>query len=109
MVELADFASALDAGSVARTAYDRVSNSRKREHMLAIQSAKAETRARRIEKAAAMLWDQEPGRGREQRRGGPMNGVTRDSGTQYGDRTAGSGNYLEGRLATGAARCGNGP
>jgi Bacteriocin-protection, YdeI or OmpD-Associated/Domain of unknown function (DUF1905) len=60
VVEPADFARALDADPVARTAYDRLSYSRKREHVLAIESAKkAETRRRLIEKALAMLRDQE--------------------------------------------------
>ena len=44
VVEPADFARALDADPVARTAYDRLSYGRKREHVLAIESAKtAET------------------------------------------------------------------
>ncbi len=67
MVEPADFARALDADSVTRTAYDRLSYSRKREHVLAIESAKAETRVRRIEKALAMLRDQESAGGRAAR------------------------------------------
>ena len=65
MAEPADFARALDADPVARTAYDRLSYSRKREHVLAIESAKkAETRQRLIEKALATLRDQEPAGGR---------------------------------------------
>jgi hypothetical protein len=40
VVEPADFAEALDADPVARTAYDRLSYGRKREHVLAIESAK---------------------------------------------------------------------
>jgi uncharacterized protein YdeI (YjbR/CyaY-like superfamily) len=60
VVEPADFARALDADPVARTAYDRLSYSHRREHVLAIESAKkAETRARLIEKALAMLRDKE--------------------------------------------------
>jgi uncharacterized protein YdeI (YjbR/CyaY-like superfamily) len=52
---------ALDADPVARTAYDRLSYSRRREHVLAIEGAKkAETRIRLIERALAMLRDQEP-------------------------------------------------
>ena len=52
VAEPADFARALDADPVARAAYDRLSYSRKREHVLAIESAKKpETRARLIEKA----------------------------------------------------------
>ena len=57
VVEPADFACALDADSVARAAYDRLAYSHKREHVLAIESAKAETRVRRIEKAPAILRD----------------------------------------------------
>jgi len=57
VAEPAGFARALDAGPVARTAYGRLSCSRKREHVLAIESAKAETRVRRIEKAPAILRD----------------------------------------------------
>ncbi len=68
VVEPADFARALDADPVARTAYDRLSYSRKREHVLAIESAKkAETRIRRIEKAVATLRDQESAGGRAAR------------------------------------------
>ena len=61
VAEPADFARALDADPAARTAYDRLSDSHKREHVLAIESAKKpETRMRRIEKVLAMLRDQEP-------------------------------------------------
>jgi hypothetical protein len=61
VAEPADFARALDADPVARTAYDRLSYSRKREHVRAIESAKKpQTRIRRIEKALAGLRDQEP-------------------------------------------------
>ena len=61
VVEPADFASALDADPVARAAYDRLAYSHKREHVLAIEGAKKpETRARRIEKALAMLRDPAP-------------------------------------------------
>jgi hypothetical protein len=68
VAEPADFARALDADPAARTAYDRLSCSRKREHVLAIESAKkAETRIRRIEKALARLRDQEPAGGRAAR------------------------------------------
>jgi uncharacterized protein YdeI (YjbR/CyaY-like superfamily) len=60
VAEPADFTRALDADPVARAAYDRLSYSRKREQVLAIESAKKpETRIRRIEKALAMLRDQE--------------------------------------------------
>ena len=58
VVEPADFARALDADPVARTAYDDLTCSRKREHVRAIESAKAETRARRIEKALDTLRNQ---------------------------------------------------
>jgi uncharacterized protein YdeI (YjbR/CyaY-like superfamily) len=59
VVKPADFARALDADSVARTAYHHLSCNSRRQHVLAIESAKAETRVRRIEKALAMLRDQE--------------------------------------------------
>lgn len=56
---VAGFADGLDADPVARTAYDRLSSSRKRQHALAIDSAKKpETRQQRIEKALATLRDQ---------------------------------------------------
>ena len=65
LVEPPDFARALDADPVARTAYNRLSNSRKREQVLVIESAKKdETRIRRIEKALATLRDQESAGGR---------------------------------------------
>jgi Bacteriocin-protection, YdeI or OmpD-Associated/Domain of unknown function (DUF1905) len=68
VVEPADFAVALDADPAARTAYDRLSYSHKREHVLAIESAKkAETRIRLIEKALAVLRDQESAAGRASR------------------------------------------
>jgi hypothetical protein len=61
VAEPADFARALDADPAARTAYDRLSYSRRREHVRAIESAKKpETRTQRIGKALAMLRDQEP-------------------------------------------------
>ncbi|MGW0664701.1 YdeI/OmpD-associated family protein [Streptodolium elevatio] len=56
VVEPEDFARALDDDPVARAAYDNLSHSRKREHVLAIESAKKpETRRRRIDKAIAAL------------------------------------------------------
>lgn len=56
VTEPEDFALALDADPVARAAYDRLAYSHKREHVLAVESAKKpETRARRIEQAVAML------------------------------------------------------
>src|SRR5262245_41953087 len=56
VVEPADFARALDADPVARANYDRLAHTHKRRHVHAIESAKKpETRARRIEKALAML------------------------------------------------------
>jgi len=62
-VEPDDFARALDADPAARAAYDRLPSSHKREHVLAIESAKKpETRARRIEKALQMLRDGRPAR-----------------------------------------------
>jgi hypothetical protein len=51
-----DFARALNADPAARAAYDRLTHSRKRQHVHAIESAKKpETRKRRIEKAVAAL------------------------------------------------------
>ena len=59
VAEPADFAAALDADPVARAAYDRLSSSRKRQHVLAINRAKkAQTRKQRIETALATLRDQ---------------------------------------------------
>jgi Bacteriocin-protection, YdeI or OmpD-Associated/Domain of unknown function (DUF1905) len=64
VAEPADFARALDADPAARAVYDRLAYSHQREHVRAIESAKKpETRARRIEKAVAMLRDQEPAGG----------------------------------------------
>jgi Bacteriocin-protection, YdeI or OmpD-Associated/Domain of unknown function (DUF1905) len=58
MAEPADFARALSADPIARAAYDRLPDGRKREHIRAIESAKKpETRTRRIEKALAVLKD----------------------------------------------------
>jgi Bacteriocin-protection, YdeI or OmpD-Associated/Domain of unknown function (DUF1905) len=52
----ADFASALEANPLARAAYDRLPDGRKREHVRAIESAKKpDTRQRRIEKALMTL------------------------------------------------------
>ena len=68
VVEPADFAAALDADPVARAAYDRLSHSRKREQVLAIERAKkAETRDQLIEKTLAVLRDQESAGGRAAR------------------------------------------
>jgi uncharacterized protein YdeI (YjbR/CyaY-like superfamily) len=68
VVEPPDFARALDADPVARTAHDRLSYRRRREHVLAIESAKkAETRIRLIDKVLAMLRDQESAEGRASR------------------------------------------
>jgi hypothetical protein len=65
VVEPADLARALNADPVARAAYDRLSYGHKLQHVRAIESAKKpETRIRRIEKAVAMLRDQESARGR---------------------------------------------
>lgn len=53
-----DFGRALDADPIARAAFDRLPDGRKREHVRAIESAKKpETRTRRIEKALATLDD----------------------------------------------------
>jgi hypothetical protein len=61
VVEPPDFVQALDANLVARAAYDRLAYSHRREHVRAIETAKRpETRARRIEKAVAMLQDPRP-------------------------------------------------
>ncbi len=54
--EPADLKAALDADPVARAAFDKLSNSHKKQHTLAIEGAKAaETRARRVEKTIAIL------------------------------------------------------
>jgi len=56
VVEPADFAHALDTNPLARAAYDRLSHSRKRQQVLAIERAKKpETRSKRIDKAVAAL------------------------------------------------------
>jgi hypothetical protein len=56
VVEPPDFARALADDPVARAAYDNLTDSRKREQVRAIESAKKpETRQRRIEKAIATL------------------------------------------------------
>ena len=58
VIEPPDFANAPAAHPVADAAYGRLAYTRKREHVRAIESAKKpETRARRIEKAIAMLGD----------------------------------------------------
>ena len=68
VVEPADFARALDADPVARAVFDRLAHSHKREHVLAIESAKKpETRARRIETAVAGLRDGSQPRAAERR------------------------------------------
>ena len=52
----ADFQAALDNNSEAKTAFEKLSYSHKRAHVLPIEAAKkAETRARRIEKSIEML------------------------------------------------------
>jgi hypothetical protein len=56
VIEPADLAQALDADPAARSAYDRLAYSHKREHVRAIESAKKpETRARRIDAAVKKL------------------------------------------------------
>jgi Bacteriocin-protection, YdeI or OmpD-Associated/Domain of unknown function (DUF1905) len=61
VVEPADFARALRADPIARAAYDRLPDGRKREHVRAVESAKKpETRIRRIEKALATLRTLQP-------------------------------------------------
>jgi uncharacterized protein YdeI (YjbR/CyaY-like superfamily) len=63
VAEPAGFARALSADPIARTAYDRLLDGRKRQHVRAIESAKKpETRTRRIEKALAALKDSGSGR-----------------------------------------------
>jgi hypothetical protein len=63
VAEPADFARALRADPIARAAYDRLPDGRKREHVRAIESAKKpDTRTRRIEKALAALRGSEPSR-----------------------------------------------
>jgi Bacteriocin-protection, YdeI or OmpD-Associated/Domain of unknown function (DUF1905) len=58
VVEPADFSRALSADPLARTAYDRLPDGRKREHVRAIECAKKpETRMWRIEKALSTLRD----------------------------------------------------
>ncbi|RTL61914.1 MAG: DUF1905 domain-containing protein [Pseudonocardiaceae bacterium] len=53
-----DLAAALDAAPGARAAFDKLSYSHQRRHVMAIDDAKTpETRARRIDKAVAMLLD----------------------------------------------------
>jgi len=56
-----DFTRVLDTDPAARAGFDRLTNSRKREHVRAIESAKKpETRKRRIEKALATLRTESP-------------------------------------------------
>jgi hypothetical protein len=56
VVEPADFAHALDTNPLARAAYDRLSHSRKRQQVLAIERAKKpEIRSKRIDKEVAAL------------------------------------------------------
>ncbi|MBB6035870.1 YdeI/OmpD-associated family protein [Phytomonospora endophytica] len=56
VVEPPDFARALDDDVAARAAYDGLTDGRKRQHVLAVESAKKpETRRRRIEQAIATL------------------------------------------------------
>jgi uncharacterized protein YdeI (YjbR/CyaY-like superfamily) len=58
VVEPAGLARALNAGPVARAAFDRLTYGHKLQHVRAVESAKKpETRIRRIEKAVAMLRD----------------------------------------------------
>jgi hypothetical protein len=56
VVEPSDFTRALNADPIARAAYDRLPDGRKRQHVREIETAKKpETRIRRIEKALATL------------------------------------------------------
>jgi hypothetical protein len=89
VVEPADFARALDADPVARTAYDHLPDSHKREHVRAIESAKKpETRMRRIEKVLAMLRDPKSAGGRAARRSDSMSLILayRDGGMPGDER-----------------------
>ena len=75
VVEPPDFAEALEADPPARAAFDRLTYSHRREHVRAIEAAKkAETRARRIEKALAMLHRTPDARGTSPPRTGPATG-----------------------------------
>jgi uncharacterized protein YdeI (YjbR/CyaY-like superfamily) len=68
VAEPADFARALDAHPVARTAHDRLSYSRKRSTCSPSNAQRSPRRAYGlIEKALAMLRDQEPSGGRTAR------------------------------------------
>jgi Bacteriocin-protection, YdeI or OmpD-Associated/Domain of unknown function (DUF1905) len=85
VAEPADFARALKSDPIARTAYDRLPDGRKRELVRAVESAKKpETRTRRIEQALATLRDLESAgravaRARtEHRRGWPASPEQRD-------------------------------
>jgi uncharacterized protein YdeI (YjbR/CyaY-like superfamily) len=58
VVEPADFAAALDAEPLARSAFDRLTDSQKGQRLRLIENAKQpDTRARRIEKTLATLRD----------------------------------------------------
>jgi hypothetical protein len=65
VVEPPDLTAALDADPAARRAFDRLAFSHRREHVLAVESAKTPgTRARRIDATLAMLRGPAPTRGR---------------------------------------------
>jgi hypothetical protein len=86
VAEPADFARTLSADPIARTAYDRLPDGRKREHLRAIESAKKpETRIRRIEQALATLRDSESARRAAAR------GRTRASKSMSGESHSGPG------------------
>ncbi|MVZ99003.1 DUF1905 domain-containing protein [Actinomadura sp. LD22] len=56
LAEPADLARALDADPAARAGFDRLSHSRRRRHILAVEGAKKpETRARRIDQVLSAL------------------------------------------------------
>jgi len=58
VVEPTDFATALDAEPLARSAFDRLTDSQKSQHLRLIENAKKpDTRARRIEKTLDTLRD----------------------------------------------------
>jgi hypothetical protein len=90
VVEPADFAGALGADPIARAAYDRLPDGRKREHVRAVESAKKpETRIRRIEKALAALRGRTrevaPRTGQATSKGGRSDGKTLKGTTVSGD------------------------
>jgi hypothetical protein len=86
VLEPEDFARALDADPVARSAYDRLPYSQKRDHVRAIETAKKpETRARRVEKATVtLLGPQAPQRSSTMRTRSPARPKKAQSLTPWG-------------------------